>query len=168
MGGLPFRWKKGCGAVAWDAQGREYIDFGSGIGVNSLGFADPEWAAAVAEQAARIQHISNLYYNEAQSLFAKELCAASGMNRVFLANSGAEANECAVKLAPQVQRRQIWRRPVRRCHPEQFLPRPYHRYSGGHRPDSFHQHFFPFTGGFRYVEPGTCLLWRRRWMAPAL
>lgn len=70
--------EKGCGAVAWDAQGREYIDFGSGIGVNSLGFADPEWAAAVAEQAARIQHISNLYYNETQSLFAKELCAAAG------------------------------------------------------------------------------------------
>ena len=90
--------EQGKSATVRDAEGREYIDFGSGIGVNSLGYADPEWAAAVAEQAGRLQHISNLYYNETQSLFAQEVCRATGMGRVFLCNSGAEANECAVKL----------------------------------------------------------------------
>lgn len=66
--------EQGKSATVRDAEGREYIDFGSGIGVNSLGYADPEWAAAVAEQAGRLQHISNLYYNETQSLFAQEVC----------------------------------------------------------------------------------------------
>ena len=144
----------GCGAVARDAQGREYIDFGSGIGVNSLGFADPEWAAAVAEQAARIQHISNLYYNETQALFAKELCAASGMNRVFLANSGAEANECAVKLARKYSADKYGdgRYAVVTLN-NSFHGRTIATLEATGQ-DSFHQHFFPFTGGFRYVEPG--------------
>ena len=70
----------GKGAVATDTQGKEYIDFGSGIGVNSLGFAYPAWVKAVSEQAATLQHTSNLYYNPVQAQFADELCRAAGTN----------------------------------------------------------------------------------------
>ena len=98
-GRFPVDLDHGAGAVAVDTQGREYIDFGSGIGVNALGYCEPGWVKAVSEQAARLQHVSNLYDNPVQTAFARELCAAAGMARVFLCNSGAEANECAIKLA---------------------------------------------------------------------
>ena len=89
----------GKGAVAKDAEGREYVDFTSGIGVNSLGYCDEGWTKAVSEQAATLQHISNLYYSPLQTDVAKKLCELSGMKKVFLCNSGAEANECAIKIA---------------------------------------------------------------------
>lgn len=103
-GRFPVALEQGKGAVATDVDGRQYIDFGSGIGVNSLGYCDDGWAKAVSEQAARLQHVSNLYYQPVQVAFAAELCAATGMSRVFLANSGAEANECAIKLARKYSR----------------------------------------------------------------
>ena len=90
---------KGSGATAWDSEGKEYIDFTSGIGVNSLGYCDEGWVKAVASQAATLQHISNLYYSPLQTEVAKKLCELSGMDKVFLCNSGAEANECAIKIA---------------------------------------------------------------------
>ena len=98
-GRFPVALESGRGATAVDVEGKEYVDFGSGIGVNALGYCDPGWTAAVAAQAAKLQHISNLYYSPVQAAFADELCRAAGMGRAFLCNSGAEANECAIKLA---------------------------------------------------------------------
>ena len=89
----------GRGAIAKDVGGREYIDFTSGIGVNCLGYSDSGWVAAVTGQAEKIQHMSNLYYSPVQTQLAKKLCTAAGFDKVFFANSGAEANECAIKLA---------------------------------------------------------------------
>ena len=79
----------GSGAVCVDADGKEYIDFTSGIGVNSLGFCDPGWVAAVTEQLGKIQHISNLFYTEPMAKLAEQLVKRTGMKKVFFANSGA-------------------------------------------------------------------------------
>ncbi len=91
--------KCGKGAVCEDFDGKSYIDFSSGIGVNALGFADPEWVSAVSEQAACLAHISNLYYTAPGVQVAKQLCEKSGMKKVFFGNSGAEANEGMIKAA---------------------------------------------------------------------
>lgn len=101
-GRFPVALASGHGATAIDVEGRAYIDFGSGIGVNALGYCDEGWVRAVQEQAAALQHISNLYYSPVQVQFAAELCAATGMGRVFLCNSGAEANECSHQAGPQI------------------------------------------------------------------
>ena len=82
-----------------DENGKEYIDFGSGIGTNSLGFCDSRWADAVCAQVRSIQHTSNYYYTKVQADFAEKLCKTAGYSKVFFGNSGAEANECAIKLA---------------------------------------------------------------------
>jgi len=89
----------GKGATLRDVYGKEYFDFTSGIGVNSLGYGHEGWVKAVAGQTASLQHISNLYYSLPPVRLAEELCARSGFSKVFFANSGAEANECAIKLA---------------------------------------------------------------------
>lgn len=89
----------GCGATLCGADGETYIDFTAGIGVNALGYGDKDWANAVAKQAAALQHTSNLYYNEPTARLVQTLTQRSGFDRVFLCNSGAEANECAVKTA---------------------------------------------------------------------
>ena len=98
-GRVPVALVRGRGATAEDTDGKTYIDFTSGIGVNALGYSDPGWVRAVAEQAASIQHMSNYYYCEPQVRLANKLCAAAGMGRAFFCNSGAEANECAIKIA---------------------------------------------------------------------
>ena len=90
---------KGEGCLCYDENGREYIDMTSGIGVNSFGYCDPVWAEAVANQAALLQHTSNLYYTAPCAELAELLCRRTGMSKVFFGNSGAEANECAVKVA---------------------------------------------------------------------
>ena len=89
----------GKGAICYDPAGKSYIDFTSGIGVNSLGFADEGWVAAVTAQLNKLQHISNLYYTEPCVLAAKRICEKSGMKKVFFGNSGAEANEGVIKAA---------------------------------------------------------------------
>lgn len=89
----------GKGAICYDPAGKSYIDFTSGIGVNSLGFADDGWVAAVTAQLNKLQHISNLYYTEPCVLAAKLICEKSGMKKVFFGNSGAEANEGVIKAA---------------------------------------------------------------------
>lgn len=89
----------GKGSRMWDEDGKEYIDLGSGIAVNSFGIADEKWEAAVATQASKLQHTSNLYYTEPAVLLAEMLCEKTGMSKVFFSNSGAEANECAIKVA---------------------------------------------------------------------
>ena len=96
---FPLLLKGGKGSLVYDENGKEYIDLGTGIAVNSFGVADDEWIAAVTEQLSKIQHTSNLYYNEPSTLLAKELCERTGLKKVFFSNSGAEANECAIKVA---------------------------------------------------------------------
>ena len=96
---FPVAFESGKGATLKDFDGKEYIDFASGIGVNSIGYADEKWVSAVSEQAGRLAHVSNLYYTEPCAELAKLLCAKTGMKKVFFANSGAEANECAIKTA---------------------------------------------------------------------
>ena len=89
----------GKGATLWDTEGKKYIDLTSGIGVNSLGYCDLDWAEAVSEQAHKLQHTSNLYYTAPCGKLAKKLCKRTGMSKVFFGNSGAEANEGAIKAA---------------------------------------------------------------------
>ena len=89
----------GSGATLYDLAGREYIDFSSGIGVNSVGYAHPKWVKAVADQAGKLAHISNLFYSQPYAKLAEQLCRRAGMADAFFANSGAEANEGIIKLA---------------------------------------------------------------------
>ncbi len=96
---FPVEVVSGKGSLLWDTDGKRYIDLGSGIGVTAFGIADDAWQAAVTEQLGRVQHTSNLYYTEPCVALAERLCERTGMKRVFFANSGAEANECAIKVA---------------------------------------------------------------------
>ncbi len=89
----------GKGSLVYDENGKEYIDLGTGIAVNTFGVADPVWQQAVAEQMQKVQHMSNLYYTEPCARLAQMLCERTGMKKVFFSNSGAEANECAIKVA---------------------------------------------------------------------
>ncbi len=89
----------GKGSRVVDDEGKEYIDLGTGIAVNGFGVADEEWRAAVIDQLGKIQHTSNLYYSEPCARLAEALCLRTGMKKVFFSNSGAEANECAIKVA---------------------------------------------------------------------
>ena len=153
-GRFPVALEAGHGAVAVDVDGKEYIDFGSGIGVNSLGYCDAGWVQAVQEQAAKLQHISNLYYSPVTGEFAKELCAAAGMDRVFFGNSGAEANECAIKLARKYSFDKYGRgRDTVMGMKNSFHGRTVTTLAATGQ-DSFHQYFFPFTEGFAFVEAG--------------
>ena len=142
----------GKGAVAKDVDGKEYIDFTSGIGVNCLGYCDDGWVKAVSEQAAKIQHISNLYYSPLQTEVSKKLCELTGFDKVFLCNSGAEANECAIKIARKYSfdkygngRQKII-----------TLVNSFHGRTvttlAATGQDVFHNFFFPFTEGFKYAE----------------
>ena len=96
---FPVELVRGKGSLVYDAEGREYIDMGSGIGVTAFGIADDAWKAAVTAQLEKLQHMSNLYYTEPCAMLAKLLCEKTGMKKVFFCNSGAEANEGAIKAA---------------------------------------------------------------------
>ena len=96
---FPVEIVSGKGSLVTDVNGKEYIDMGSGIAVTSFGVADEEWIAAVEKQIHSVQHMSNLYYTSPCAKLAKALCEKTGMTRVFFSNSGAEANECAIKIA---------------------------------------------------------------------
>lgn len=96
---FPVAIERGEGATLFDTEGKRYVDFGSGIAVNIFGANDEMWKAAVIDQLSRIQHVSNYYYSEPQLDLAELLCFRTGAKRVFFANSGAEANECALKAA---------------------------------------------------------------------
>ncbi len=96
---FPVEIVSGKGSVVWDENGKEYIDLGSGIAVTSFGVADEAWQQAVVAQIGKVQHMSNLYYTEPCALLAQQLCERTGMKKVFFGNSGAEANECAIKTA---------------------------------------------------------------------
>lgn len=90
---------KGKGSLVYDEDGKEYIDLGTGIAVNTFGYSDDEWIGAVTKQLGALQHTSNLYYSKPCAMLAKTLCERTGMSKVFFSNSGAEANECAIKVA---------------------------------------------------------------------
>lgn len=96
---FPVEIVSGKGSVVRDPKGKEYIDMGSGIGVTAFGIADDLWQQAVTEQISKVQHMSNLYYTEPCAQLARTLCERTGMKKVFFSNSGAEANECAIKVA---------------------------------------------------------------------
>lgn len=96
---FPLNIVRGKGSFVWDENDKEYIDLSTGIAVNTFGIADEEWAAAVTEQIGTLQHMSNLYYTDPCAKLAQMLCDKTGMKKVFFSNSGAEANECAIKVA---------------------------------------------------------------------
>ncbi len=143
---------KGKGSKAWDESGKEYIDFTSGIGVNCLGYSDDGWVKAVTEQAARLQHISNLYYSPLQTELAKKLCEITGFSKVFFANSGAEANECAIKLARKYSFEKYGKDRTEIVTLENsFHGRTVTTLSATGQ-DVFHNYFFPFTEGFSFAK----------------
>ena len=105
-GRTPVALVKGRGSRVWDAEGKQYLDFMSGIAVCALGHAHPELTAVLREQGEKLWHCSNIYWNVPQVELAEKLCRATGMDKAFFANSGAEANEGAIKLARKYFRRQ--------------------------------------------------------------
>ncbi|MDD0823521.1 aspartate aminotransferase family protein [Mannheimia sp. AT1] len=141
----------GKGCDVWDFEGNQYLDFTSGIGVNSLGWADDDWLKAVTEQAGKLQHTSNLFFTEPSSLLAQKLANASGLKRAFFCNSGAEANEGAVKTARKYSHDKYGAgRSTVLTLVNSFHGRTISTLAATGQ-DVFHQHFFPFTDGFEYV-----------------
>lgn len=144
--------KEGKGSLLKDEDGREYIDMGSGIAVNSFGIADGEWIAAVTRQLSTLQHTSNLYYNEPDVQLAKLLCERTGMQKVFFSNSGAEANECAIKAA----RKYAAVKKGKGCSTIITLKNSFHGRTlatlAATGQEMFHKDFQPLPAGFDYVE----------------
>ncbi|GAB6391975.1 MAG: acetylornithine aminotransferase [Treponematales bacterium] len=154
---LPVTFVRGEGARLWDDAGREYLDFTSGIAVNCLGHAHPAVTQAIAEQAAKLIHVSNYYQSDVSAAFAERLaaaCAGAGMKKVFLANSGAEANEGACKLA----RKYSLTRHGPGRHRIVTLAGSFHGRTittlAATGQERFHRDFGPFTEGFAYIPPG--------------
>ncbi|MBD5113379.1 MAG: aspartate aminotransferase family protein [Ruminococcaceae bacterium] len=143
---------KGAHETATDENGKEYIDFGSGIGTNSLGYCNDDWVNAVCEQAHKIQHTSNYYYTKVQADFAKSLCEVTGYTNMFFGNSGAEANECAIKIA----RKYSFDKYGKGRHKIITLVNSFHGRTlctlSATGQDVFHNYFFPFVEGFVNVE----------------
>ena len=141
----------GKGCQVWDFEGNEYLDFTSGIGVNSLGWADEDWLKAVVHQASSLAHTSNLFFTEPSSRLAKKLAEASGLKRVFFANSGAEANEGAIKAARKYSHDKYGKdRATVLTLVNSFHGRTISTLSATGQ-EVFHQHFFPFTKGFDHT-----------------
>ena len=148
---FPVELTSGKGSVLTDANGKEYIDLGSGIGVTSFGIADERWLAAVTAQLGRLQHTSNLYYTEPCAKLAQLLCQKTGMKKVFFSNSGAEANECAIKVA----RKYSAEKKGPGCFTIVTLKNSFHGRTlttlAATGQDHFHELFNPLTPGFAYV-----------------
>ena len=152
-GRFPVAIDHGEGACFYSPEGKKYIDFTSGIGVNCLGTGDPGWVKAVSDQAAKLAHISNLYYNEPSARLAKTLCSRTGMNRVFFANGGGEANEGMIKLARKYSFDRYGQgRATILTLKQSFHGRTITTLKATGQ-DVFHNYFFPFTEGFRYITP---------------
>lgn len=143
----------GKGSTVFSSDGKKYIDFGSGIAVNTFGFADPEYISAVTAQLNKIQHSSNYYYTEPCARLAELLCTRTGMSRVFFSNSGAEANECAIKAARKYGTDRNENKNVIITLKNSFHGRTVTTLSATGQ-DVFHHSFTPFTEGFVYVEAG--------------
>lgn len=146
--------ERGKGATVLDAEGKEYIDLGSGIGVNSLGFADEGWVREVTKQLGKLAHSSNLYYTAPCVQLAEALCTRTGMQKVFFCNSGAEANEGAIKAAKKYSRDRYGAgRHTIVCLQNSFHGRTMATLSATGQ-DVFHQHFDPFLEGFCFAPAG--------------
>ena len=151
-GRFPVELVSGKGSFFFDAQGKRYIDMGSGIGVTALGTGDEGWLAAVTAQLNKLQHTSNLYYTEPCALLAKALCEKTGMKKVFFSNSGAEANECAIKVARKYS--------AEKKGDDHYtiitLVNSFHGRTlttlSATGQEHFHKLFNPLTPGFAYVE----------------
>lgn len=144
--------KNGDGAYLFDINGNKYIDFTSGIGVNSLGYNDFEWINAISKQSSTIQHCSNLFLNPTTVELSNKLTSLSNMSKVFFSNSGAEANEGAIKLA----RKYSFDKYGNGRNKILTLKQSFHgrtlttlKATGQ---EKFHKYFFPFPEGFDYVE----------------
>lgn len=150
---FPLTIEGGKGSVVWDDAGKIYTDLSSGIAVNTFGIADDEWIKAITEQAGKIQHMSNLYYTEPCVKLAQMLCDRTGMKKVFFSNSGAEANECAIKAA----RKYAAEKHGADCCNIVTLKNSFHGRTittlAATGQDVFHKDFLPLTEGFIYVEP---------------
>ena len=147
-GRLPIVLDKGSASNATDENGMEYIDFGSGIGTNSLGYCDEKWADAVCAQVRTIQHTSNYFYTKVQADYAERLCTVTGYESVFFCNSGAEANECAIKIARKYSSDKYGEgRGTIITLTNSFHGRTITTLSATGQ-DVFHKYFFPFTPGF--------------------
>ena len=146
--------EKGKNDTAVDENGMEYIDFGSGIGTNSLGYCNSDWVEAVCAQVKSIQHASNYYYTRVQADFAEMLCKASGYEKIFFGNSGAEANECAIKIARKYSFDK-YGKDAKRYNiitlTDSFHGRTVATLSATGQ-DVFHNYFFPFVDGFINVK----------------
>ena len=144
---------KGKGSLVWDDTGKEYIDLSTGIAVDIFGVADEEWMAAVINQLGTLQHISNLYYTEPCAKLAQMLCEKTGMKKVFFGNSGAEANECAIKAA----RKWSEEKKGKDYSTIITLKNSFHGRTittlAATGQDVFHHDFTPLTEGFVYAEP---------------
>ncbi len=144
--------EKGENQCATDENGKEYIDFGSGIGTNSLGYCNEDWVNAVCAQVKSLQHTSNYYYTKVQADFAERLSEATGLKNMFFCNSGAEANECAIKIA----RKYSFDKYGKGRHNIITLVNSFHGRTmctlSATGQEVFHNYFFPFVEGFRYVE----------------
>ena len=144
---------KGKGSLVWDENGKEYIDLSTGIAVDIFGVADEQWMAAVTKQLGTLQHISNLYYTEPCVKLAQLLCEKTGMKKVFFGNSGAEANECAIKAA----RKWSEEKKGKDYSTIITLKNSFHGRTittlAATGQDVFHHDFTPLTEGFVYAEP---------------
>lgn len=151
-GRFPLELSHGKGALVYDTEGKEYIDLGTGIAVNTFGYSDEEWVSAVTEQLGRLQHTSNLYYTEPCAKLAELLCAKTEMKKVFFSNSGAEANECAIKTA----RRYSFLKYGEGRSTIVTLKNSFHGRTvttlAATGQESFHTDFGPFTEGFVYAD----------------
>jgi len=149
---FPVALDHGQGSTVWDVNGKEYIDFTSGIAVSSLGYNHPKWVQAVTEQATKLAHISNLFYTEPYAKVAQKLCTRSGMSNVFFSNSGAEANEGMIKLA----RKYSFDKYGKGRGTIITLNKSFHGRTittlVATGQEKFHNYFFPFTEGFRYAD----------------
>ena len=149
---FPLQLVSGKGSLVYDENGKEYIDLGTGIAVNAFGVGDEAWKNTVVAQLDKIQHTSNLYYSEPCALLAQELCARSGMKKVFFSNSGAEANECAIKAA----RHYGQTRKGKDYYTIITLKNSFHGRTittlSATGQDVFHEYFTPMTEGFVYAE----------------
>ena len=150
---FPVEIVRGKGSLVWDDAGKEYIDLGTGIAVNTFGLADDEWVAAVTAQLGTFQHTSNLYYTAPCAELAQMLCERTGMKKVFFGNSGAEANECAVKAARK------WAQDKKGAEYYNIitLKNSFHGRTlttlAATGQDVFHTKFTPLTPGFLYADP---------------
>ncbi len=150
---FPVELVSGKGAILEDSNGKKYIDLGAGIAVNIFGVADDEWQTAVTKQLSTLSHTSNLYFTEPCSTLAKMLCEKTGMKKVFFGNSGAEANECAIKVA----RRYAFNKYGDESHSTIItLKNSFHGRTlatlTATGQDGYHTHFGPFVDGFVYAE----------------